>query len=156
MIRIKEINEKQKQTPQSQTKASVNKIIDLLEKVRTKIVNALDNDLDTVKGIATMFNFIRQINKFMDKKQVSEDMAKLIYNFMIQLDFVFGFNIKKIVRDIERGEKNIPNKVMMLVQQREEARKNKKFDVADMLREKIKQEGYSIDDTSEGPVLRKI
>ena len=155
MIRIKEINEKQTQT-QPKTKANANKIIDLLERVRTKIVNALDNDLDTVKGIAIMFNFIRQINKFMDKEQVSKDTAKLIYNFMIQLDFIFGFNIKEIVKDIEREEKNIPNKVMMLVKQREEARKNKKFDVADMLREKIKQEGYSIDDTSEGPVLRKI
>ena len=39
---------------------------------------------------------------------------------------------------------------------REKVRKEKKWKESDELREKIKEEGYSVKDTKEGPYLKKI
>ena len=40
--------------------------------------------------------------------------------------------------------------------EREKARKNKEWKLADELRGKIKKKGYSIDDTDSGSVVKKL
>lgn len=55
----------------------------------------------------------------------------------------------------ESGKKKIPEKVMILVKERESARKKKEWAISDTLREKIKSLGYVVQDTKEGPNVKK-
>ncbi|MFW6283258.1 MAG: CysS/YqeB C-terminal domain-containing protein, partial [Minisyncoccales bacterium] len=49
-----------------------------------------------------------------------------------------------------------PKEVAKLVIKRETARKNKDFEKADELRDKIKELGFNIDDKNEGVRVKKI
>jgi len=43
-----------------------------------------------------------------------------------------------------------------LIKDRNEARRNKNFDMADEIRNKLKEKGVEIEDTSEGTIWRSI
>jgi cysteinyl-tRNA synthetase len=55
----------------------------------------------------------------------------------------------------ETGKTKIPDEVMKLVEERESARKKKEWAISDALREQIKSLGYVVQDTKEGPNVKK-
>jgi cysteinyl-tRNA synthetase len=58
--------------------------------------------------------------------------------------------------DWKPSEESIPNNIMALVQQRQEARAEKRWDFADALRQQVADAGFEIEDTSSGPRLKSI
>ena len=53
--------------------------------------------------------------------------------------------------DLLKKEKIIiPQEIKELIQKREKARKNKKWEQADQIRKQIKQKGYQVEDTEQG------
>jgi cysteinyl-tRNA synthetase len=52
-------------------------------------------------------------------------------------------------------EKNEDEEVLLLLEKRTEARRNKDYKLADELRDEITARGYSIEDTANGPKLVK-
>lgn len=122
----------------------------LIEKIKEDFEKALDDDLDITKALASLFVFVREINKMINKNKLSREDARIIYSMMLKFDSILGFGLGKII------EAKIPKKIKELLQEREEARKKKKFRQADKIREKIKKEGYIVEDTEEGPRVKKI
>ncbi|MEM2933171.1 MAG: cysteine--tRNA ligase [Candidatus Pacearchaeota archaeon] len=120
----------------------------LIKKVEDEFEKSLDDDLDISKALASLFSFIREINKLMDKKALNNKKVKEIYNLMLKFDSVLGLQLGK--------EEEIPQEILKLVQEREKARKDKNFKLADKIREEIKEKGFSIEDTPEGPKVKKI
>ena len=55
----------------------------------------------------------------------------------------------------EAGKDEIPEEVIRFVEERESARKMKEWAISDTLREKIKSLGYIVQDTKEGPNVKK-
>jgi cysteinyl-tRNA synthetase len=53
-------------------------------------------------------------------------------------------------------EVEIPDEIMQLAEQRQQARQAKRWAEADALREQIRQKGYEIEDTPEGARVRPI
>jgi cysteinyl-tRNA synthetase len=84
--------------------------------------------------------------KMIDDQQLN-DQEKL--SLMFDFDRVFGLNLNQI-QPIK-----IPDEIIQLAKDREEARKNKNFTLADNIREKIKAKGYLIEDTDNGYVIKK-
>ncbi len=113
----------------------------MLKKLKEKFFKTMDDDFDTVKALAIIFDFIRTSYK----KNVG---AKKTFNFFKEIDKIFG------VLGLE--EEKIPQQVKKLVAEREKARKNKDFKKSDELRAKIKSLGYWLEDTTEGPKIKKI
>jgi cysteinyl-tRNA synthetase len=58
------------------------------------------------------------------------------------------------VMDLEPAE--LDEAVETLITQREQARDNKEWDTADMLRKRLKEKGIEVIDTKEGPVWKKV
>lgn len=99
---------------------------------------AVNDDLDMPKALQVLWNMLR------DAK--AEGKLKTVE----KMDSIFGLYLLK-----KAGQK-IPAELTKLVNEREEARKKKNFKLADEIREKIKKQGWQIDDTAQGPKLRKI
>ncbi len=98
-----------------------------------KFRKALENNLDTPKALATVWEMIKSKELNYDDKKTS----------LLKFDQVLGLGLDKV-----RKEKTkMPEKIKELIKQREEARKNKNWQKADELRDKIKKEGYAIQDT---------
>jgi cysteinyl-tRNA synthetase len=68
----------------------------------------------------------------------------------LNFDRVFGLNLEKIKKP------KIPQKIKELAKIREEYRKKGDFKKADEIRKQIKEMGYWIEDTKEGPKIKKI
>ena len=69
-----------------------------------------------------------------------------------KFDDVLGLKIKSIKEE----KVKIPKEVSDLVKKREEFRAQKKWAEADVMRERIREQGYTIKDTLHGPELEKI
>lgn len=114
-----------------------------------EIEKALSDDFNTPKAIALIFELIHNFNKKITKRKISSSLAKKTLNFFKNIDKIFGFLIK-------REKEKIPKEIIDLVKEREKARKEKKWKVADRIREKVKELGYLIEDTETGPRIKKI
>ena len=120
----------------------------LLKKARKGFEKAMDNDLGISEALAFIFEFARETNKMISVKSLSRKNVNDCLNLLEDTDSVLGvMQAEKII---------VPKDVLELVQEREEARKNRDWKLSDELREKIMQKGFYVDDTSEGPKMRKI
>jgi len=98
----------------------------------------MDDDLNTPEALAVLWRLVR------DKD------AKGKIETIKEIDKTFGL-------DLLKEEKiEIPTEVKEIVGKREEARKNKDWKKSDELRDLILDLGYIIDDTKEGPRIKKV
>lgn len=99
------------------------------------------NDLNTPQALATMWDMLG------DNKLPNVDKYVLLMDF----DKVFGLGLDKIQPEkLEIGEK-----IQKLLEARENARMNKNWDNSDKIRNQVYELGFTIDDTSQGPKLKK-
>ncbi len=119
---------------------------DLINSYRKKFEEYMDNDFDTPNAMATLFEFISEVNKLIAERKISKENAKEIKSFIEEIDSVFGLLEKEF---------NIPEEVIKLVEEREQARKNKDFKKADEIREKIRSMGFIVEDSPEGPKIKR-
>jgi cysteinyl-tRNA synthetase len=111
-----------------------------IRQARTAIFNSLNEDINTPIALASLFNFIRDINK-------EGNAGKHVLAFMHELNELFDF----MTFEAEK----IPKEIQELINKREEARKKKDFKKADELRNEIKEKGYIIEDSKEGIKVKK-
>jgi cysteinyl-tRNA synthetase len=69
---------------------------------------------------------------------------------LLQFDRVLGLQLA----EWQPAEAVVPEAIMLLVQQRQQARAEKRWQDADALRHQLQAAGYEIDDTPQGPRLR--
>jgi len=109
---------------------------------------ALGDDLAISQALAAVFDLVRDLNSLCDQNQVSSKEAKEALALFKQFDQVLG-----CIPFDQEGE--FPEVVMQLLEQRELARKEKKWALADTHRNAILAHGYIIEDTKVGPKLKK-
>lgn len=100
---------------------------------------AIDDDLNTPNALAVLWNLV--------KEQSIPSSQK--YSLLLEFDKVFGLDLDLV------SKKDIPKNILSLVKQREEERKQKNWKKADVLREKIRTLGFDVDDSSNGPLIRR-
>lgn len=113
--------------------------IPLIEKTKKEFQEYMDDDFDTPKALAVIFDFIKEVNK--------KGGGKKSHELMLEFDKIFN------VLDTE--EDKIPEEIKKLVDERERARKEKDFKKADKIREEIKKKGYILEDTDTRTVVKK-
>lgn len=138
---------KLKEIKSNENNPEVNKLI---EKVKKKFEDSMNDDFNVPNAIASIFDFIRKINKLIDQNKVSKLNANSIIKQIMEFD-----KILSILEGWER-EEEIPEEIKKLIKEREEARKKKDFETADKIREQIKKKGYKLEDTDEGTKCKKI
>jgi len=115
----------------------------LLKQLKKEFLKEMDDDFNTPKALALIFVFMNKVNK----SNINKKSAKNIKEFFLEIDKVFG---------ILSLEEDIPKEIINLAKEREKARKNKNWKLSDELRNKIKNKGYLIEDSSSGYVLKKV
>ena len=108
----------------------------VIKNYETQFQRALENNLDTPKALAIIWEMIKS-------KELKDDDKKTA---LLKFDKALGLGLDKITTK----EIKISNEVEKLIKQREEARKNKDWKKADELREEIKKRGLAVSDKSVG------
>ena len=86
-----------------------------------KFVEEMDDDINTQGGLATLFEFVNYLNTILNKANSKEEIRnQLAKDYELFLD--------------------------QMLQLRQEARKNKNFQFADEIRDKILAQGYKVED----------
>lgn len=116
-----------------------------IEEFENNFIEALENDFNTPKALAVVFELINFIQKkiyFLPNKEIVK-IKKTIIKMLSILGFVMPKN------------EIISGKIQTMVKKRDLAKSNKQFIQSDALRNKINQLGYNIEDTPIGSFVYK-
>ena len=108
----------------------------------------MDDDLGTPAAIASLFDMARAIFKGNDKKENVSDLIRSLR----KLSKILGFNFKKLEKNTTFTEQ----KIQELIFQRNQARNDRKFALADNLRDELLKNGISISDSPDGTKWKKL
>lgn len=144
MARIKNCRDNLKHIAEtgSTDKVDVFKDICALE---NQFKKAMDDDLNTAEAIGVIFEYVRDINLAFEEGKGAQSAKEALE----ALDKVL--NVLGILPEDEK----VPEEIMVLAQQRQEARKARDYAQADALRDKITALGYDLKDTPEGVKISK-
>ena len=117
------------------------------EEGRARFVAALDQDLNMSEGMAALFDLVRAGNKALDAQGVSAGEAAAVRALWLDLDRVLGV--------LQPPGDAVDAEVAALAQQRQAARVAKNWAESDRLRDEIARRGWVVQDTAQGPKLRK-
>ncbi len=115
---------------------------DKTEIYEKEFLKAINDDLNTPLAIQVFNKALNDDTFSTDKK------LKLLEKF----DEVFAIGVKTFKEE----KVKIPKEIQMLLENRESLRKQKKWAEADIVRDQLKSHGYIIEDSPEGPKLKKI
>ena len=115
---------------------------DLLKKYKEEFHKEINDDLNMPKALAIVWAVIK------DKNVNSKDK----YAMIIEFDEILGLNLK----ELKKEEEKISEDIKSLIEEREEARKNKDWEKSDKIRDQLKEEGIILEDTPKGVVWKKI
>ncbi len=121
-----------------------------ISKFQTEFNKVMEDDFNTPKAIAVIFNLVNKGNSLIAKDKLSSTDTKKILEFLKKVDKVFNFIFWP------KPKEKLPPLVLSLAKHREKYRKEGKWEKADKIRKKIKKMGWWIEDTKEGPKLKKL
>jgi cysteinyl-tRNA synthetase len=117
---------------------------------QAKFLERVNDDLDTPGALALVWEMVK------DKEISPPQLLAALFDF----DRVFGLNLKEpdeVARArakkeivVELKDEAIPEEIRTLMKERESARAERNFEIADSLRLKIQDLGYSLEDSSDG------
>ena len=117
----------------------------ILEETKKGFEEALDDDLNTSEALGKIFDMVKEINILMDNGEISQNDAQKVIFQMEKFDTVLGI-LSKTKED---------DRIQQLIDQRDLARKNKDFALADKMRKKLEKEGLILRDTALGTIWRR-
>ena len=116
--------------------------------LRSDFRAAMDNDLNTSLAITAVYNLF---------KSDADSATKLA--MVKEFDSVLSLNLieaaKKLSEQGSGSDEELPQEVTELLEKRKAARKEKNFALADELRDKIAELGYTVEETRQGTIVRK-
>jgi len=104
----------------------------LVESISSEFDNALESDFNTHLALLTFFKLVKEINYLAAEEKLSSNDAKIIIPEFERMLEILGLNIPKITLDKKQEIDN-------LITTREQLRKEKKFQDADKIRDKINE-----------------
>ena len=109
---------------------------------------ALDDDLNIAGALGAIFEMVREVNRAITHNQLSASAAQQVAALMQRFDTVLGL--------LAVDETSVDQQVEALLEERQQARRTRDFARADALRRQIQELGYVIEDTPQGPRLKRV
>lgn len=119
-----------------------------LDKRREQFITAMDDDLNTADGVSAIFDLTKDINTKILDKDVSKAVCQHAADLYDELCDVLGILYNRKGNDLD-------SEIEALIEQRQEARKNKDWATADKIRDDLKERGIILKDTPQGVTWSK-
>ncbi|MEW6501561.1 MAG: cysteine--tRNA ligase [Thermodesulfobacteriota bacterium] len=108
---------------------------------------AMDDDLNVSRAFAALFDFMKRTNPILSEGQLDRDQKKYILEALGKVNAVF--NIMRLT------ECPLAPELEKLIREREEARRQKDWQRADVVRDELARQGIEVVDTAQGPVWKE-
>ena len=127
----------------------------ILEKRREneqKFIEAMDDDFNTPVALSRLFGFAREVNIYLSSpEQKNKEVLEEIIKFYQEL----AGKLLGILKDFDQ-EESFEQEIKKLIEDREEARKEKNWVKSDQIRVKLQEKGILLEDTPNGVRWKKI
>jgi cysteinyl-tRNA synthetase len=121
--------------------------LEALPELENQFRQALEDDFNTPKALTVFRELSRTANLYLEAGKNRKVLEKVLSLYR-QFSDVLGLFA-------QAGKEEIPDEVVSLVEEREAVRKKKDWTTSDTIRAKIKSLGYIVQDTKEGPKVKK-
>ena len=119
-----------------------------LNKHKEKYIEKMDDDFNTADAITAMFDLAKDINS-----NLNAESSKEVLNGALSLIRELGAPLGIIQKSTKVS---LEDEVEELIRQRQEARKNRDFAMADKIRDDLKARGIVLEDTPQGVRWKKL
>ncbi|MCY6371582.1 cysteine--tRNA ligase [Clostridium ganghwense] len=119
-----------------------------IDSYRDKYIEKMDDDINTADAISVIFDLVREINTNVTVES-SKELVEYTLNLIRELGFPLGVLQKSTICNLDEEIEN-------LVDQRQQARKEKNWALADKIRDALKARGIILEDTPQGVRWKKI
>lgn len=109
---------------------------------KKRFIEKMDDDFNTADGISVIFELIRDVNSRINEK-TSKELVQFTLDLLVDMGSPLG-----IMQHPLGG--SLDEEIEKLIEQRNEARKNRDFALADKIRDNLSAEGIILEDTPSG------
>jgi cysteinyl-tRNA synthetase len=124
-----------------------------ISKYKHEFIEAMDDDFNTPKALASLFSLINDINIYIDQNTDDPNYLAVIYHGVDILENlarnIFGLFLKE-------KDKELSTELKELLEERAKARELKNFKRSDELRDVLKEKGLVVEDGKNGQTWRWI
>ena len=109
--------------------------------------DAMDDDLDMPVALASIFRFVRDLNKYLDDNEVLEENKSEVLDYFKKINSILGVLSNETIR--------LDDEAMQLIKERDEAREKKDWKKSDKIRDELSKRGYVVEDTEKGTRIKR-
>lgn len=124
------------------------KYLESLDSYRQRYIEKMDDDFNTADAISVLFDLIRDINTNIGIDS-SKELCEKALNLIRELGLPLG-----ILQKTTKG--NLEEEIEALIAERQQARKDRNFALADKIRDDLKSRGIELLDTPQGVRWKKV
>jgi len=130
------------------------KLLEATRRARAEFEERMDDDLDTPGALAVLFGYIREFNRLTSgRDELNAEVKKEVIGFLDMVRRVFGI---LETRKTEVSTELVEKLISLIVDVREILRREKRYDLSDMIRSRLREVGVELQDTVEGPRWRLL
>ncbi|WP_297636350.1 cysteine--tRNA ligase [uncultured Clostridium sp.] len=125
------------------------KYLDSLNKYREKYIAKMDDDFNTADAITAIFDLIKDINT-----HINVDSSKELVEGALALIRELGAPLGMLQKSTKDAD--LAAEIEGFIEQRQQAKKDRDFALADKIRDELKARGIVLEDTPQGVRWKKV
>lgn len=120
---------------------------EILAKTEADFVIAMDDDFNVQNALTAIYDLLPVLNANIAAESVDKEALTKAQALLTEWLGIFGIDTAELIK---QNETQGDDEIVALVEQRDEARKNKDWAKSDQLRDQLKEMGVIIEDTPQG------
>ncbi|MCM3715706.1 cysteine--tRNA ligase [Alkalihalobacillus oceani] len=117
--------------------------LERIEALKERFIMEMDDDFNSANGITVLFDLAKEANRYLREDKTSIKVLTAFLDQFQEFADVLGLTLHT---DTEL----LDDEIEALIEQRNEARKQRNFALADQIRDQLKEQGIVLEDTAQG------
>ncbi|SHF07457.1 cysteinyl-tRNA synthetase [Thermoanaerobacter uzonensis DSM 18761] len=125
------------------------KLMEKFEEYKKEFEEAMDDDFNTADAISVLFEMAKTANTNLSGNS-SKKLVEYILDMFLKLSEVLGLSYRGVETELDDEE------ILALIEERQKARKEKNWKLADEIRDRLREKGIILEDTPEGVRWKRV
>lgn len=119
-------------------------ILEKWKKLKENFIHHMDDDFQAQNGITDVYDMVRELNRYSEGENVSKSVLTYAIDQLQDILTIFG------IEGLMEEKELLAEEIEHLIEQRNKARQDKNFELADQIRDELKEQGIILEDTPQG------